>query len=288
MTTSFRFGVGEFNCLAVSDGTYACPAASVFTNLAAASYESTLVARGQSLTRLEIPLTSLVIETGTHRLLVDTGGGKLGPQFGGLVPALAAEGIAPGDIDIVVISHAHPDHIGGNLDATCAPVFSNARHIVLRAEWEYWMSEAAATELSTRDQAHKDFMRDLARRALSGVGAERLDPGESIVAGIKTVALPGHCPGQMGIEIVSSGKRLLFVADAIIDPIAVDFPEAIAVFDHVPEVTVATRVALLERAAAERITLATSHCPFPGLGRIERSGAGWRWEPLKSDGRTTP
>jgi hypothetical protein len=68
------------------------------------------------------------------------------------------------------------------------------------------------------------------------------------------------------------------------------FKEAIeiAVFDHVPEVTVATRVALLERAAAERVTLATSHCPFPGLGRIERSGAGWRWEPLKSDGRTTP
>ena len=146
-------------------------------------------------------------------------------------------------------------------------------------EFVNWMSDAAAAEL-TYDPAHKDFMRDLARRALSGVRAELLDPGAAIVAGITAVALPGHCPGQMGLEILSHGERLLFVADAIIDPIAVEFPDAIAVFDHVPAVAVTTRLALLERAASQNAIVATSHCPFPGLGRITRSAGGaWRWDP---------
>src|SRR5262249_54856816 len=95
MTAPFRFRVGGFACLAISDGTYRCPAAMVFTNIPADRYESTIVGRGQSIAQMEMPLTSLVIETADHRVLVDTGGGALRPEFGQLTPALAAEGLSP-------------------------------------------------------------------------------------------------------------------------------------------------------------------------------------------------
>jgi glyoxylase-like metal-dependent hydrolase (beta-lactamase superfamily II) len=278
---TFRFQVGDFECMAIQDGLARYPAGMFFTNLQKEQYEPALCQRGQSAEEMTLPYICLLIHTGRECVLVDTGAGRHATQTGKLLQLLRAEGIEPREIHTVILSHAHPDHIGGSLNENGEPAFPNARYIMFQKEWAYWMSNPSLAELPV-DASFKERMLASVRKNLPPI-QEQLDliePETGILPGIVALASFGHTPGHMALEIISRGARLLFVADAIIDPIDIEFPQALGVTDHQPEVMMATRVRLLRKSATEGALLATSHFPFPGLGHVLLKGLGWQWKPI--------
>src|SRR5439155_4390320 len=150
--------------------------------------------------QIDLPYICILIRTGRERVLVDTGIGRygLGPDPGKLLLLLRAQGIEPDEIDTVILSHGHGDHVGGNLNENGKPAFPNARYVMFRKEWDYWMSCPSLAELPV-DKAFKQNMLAKALKNLLGVQSQ-LDlvyPETEIVHGIKAISAFGHSPGQM-------------------------------------------------------------------------------------------
>ena len=144
--TSYRFKIETFECIVVSDGTHAYehPAPLLFANAPQEQLERALRGHGIDLatwTEWPSPYSCLVINTGDHQVLVDTGAGGSIPVTGLLIPNLRAAGIAPEDIDTVILTHGHADHLGGNVDDEGRPAFPNARYVMWRDEWEFWTTK---------------------------------------------------------------------------------------------------------------------------------------------------
>jgi glyoxylase-like metal-dependent hydrolase (beta-lactamase superfamily II) len=157
---SFRFDLGKFGCVSISDGAFNYPLESFFANVPREQVQETLRQQNLATEQITTPYTLLLVDTGEHRVLVDTGAGSLGAHAAALFPSvdhsttvtgelldnLRATGIEPSDIDTVVITHAHPDHVGGTLDEAGNPVFESAHYFVSREEWDFWTSDAAMTK----------------------------------------------------------------------------------------------------------------------------------------------
>jgi glyoxylase-like metal-dependent hydrolase (beta-lactamase superfamily II) len=125
-------------------------------------------------------------------------------------------------------------------------------------------------------------MLDSAQRNLPGIQAQLnlVDPETEIVPGMMAIAAFGHSPGQMALEISSNGETLLFVADAVVLPLHLEYPDAIGVTDHVRSEVAPTRIRLLEKAAREKSLVSASHLSFPGLGHAVTKRDGWEWKAL--------
>ena len=282
---TFRFQVGSFSCIAIKDDAPSYPLGMFLTNLAKERYEPVLLQRGEDPEHIELPYTCLYINAGRERLLVDTGIGvdSSSPTKGKLLPLLRAEGIEPHEIGTVILSHGHPDHVGGSLNEAGQPAFRNARYVMFQKEWDFWMSNPSLAELPVDDTFKKGMLAS-AQKNLPGVKAQLdlVNPDTEIVPGITAIAAFGHSPGQMALEISSAGQRLLFVADAIVHPLHLEYPETIGVTDHLPSQMVETRIRLLEKAAREKSLVSTSHLAFPGLGRAVPKGDSWEWQPMSA------
>jgi glyoxylase-like metal-dependent hydrolase (beta-lactamase superfamily II) len=280
---TYRFRVGDFDCMAASDGTFAYPDQSFFVNASGARLEEMLQERGARPGEILAPWTCLYIDTGQHRVLVDTGGGAgLAPTVGKLLSSLRAEGIEPGDVDTVILTHGHPDHIGGNTDAEGEPTFPNARHVMWKDDWHFWTSQPDLSRLQVDD--------DLAQLMIVQAGKnlppirsqlDLLDRETEIVPGITAVEAPGHTSGHMALVVSSGSEQLLHISDAALDPIHLQEPDWYPAFDLAPDQARATRRDLLERAAATRALVLACHFPFPGLGHVIRRRDDWQWRPVE-------
>jgi len=287
---SFPFQVGAFECIIVSDGTFAYPhpAQIFFVNAPKGHLEQVLREHNldpEQWKQYVSPYPSLVINTGQHRVLVDTGAGSLEPTTGKLIPNLQAKGIAPEDIDTVILTHGHPDHIGGNIDSEGKPAFPNARYIMWKDEWDFWTSEPNLAELDV-DEHIKEVLITVARNNLPPIQdqLDLIDHETEIVPGIRAIAAPGHTPGQMAVAIASASEQLLHISDAAIHPIHLEQPDWYAAVDFAPEQALTTRRRLLDRAAAQKALVFAFHFPFPGLGRVVQKGEGWQLQPIETTG----
>jgi len=292
-TDIYRFKLGDFQCIAVSDGTHTYapptfppPAIFLFANAPRKRLEQTLREHNlypEQWAEWVSPYICLVVNTGEHRVLVDTGANGLDPNTGRLLENLQAERIGPEDIDTVILTHGHPDHIGGNTDAEGKLVFPNARFVMWKDEWDFWTSERAELEL---DEHVREVLLKFARKNLPPIQGqlELVDHETEIVSGIRALAAPGHTPGHMALAISSRGEQLLYVSDAVLHPIHLEQPEWYSAVDFAPEQVVATRRGLLKRAAAEKALVLAFHFPFPGLGHVSQSGDTWQWQPISTIG----
>ena len=279
-TGTYHVTVGAFECVAVGDGAFTYPASMLFVNAAPDQLVRALRAHHLPAQEVSISYTCLVVMAGRHTVLVDTGAGRLVPSTGQLLARLHAEGIAPEDVDTVILSHGHPSQIGGATDGEGAPTFPNARYVMARDEWAFWTSEAALKEM-------EELLVTSARTHLPPLCGQ-LDLVEldaTILPGIRAVAAPGHTPGHMALLIEAGAERLLYSADAAFHPLHLAYPAWYPSFDWRPEQSVATRRALFAHAAAEKYLVLGCHFPFPGLGHVGQQRTRWQWQPLHLAGR---
>ena len=271
---SVHFRVGEFSCVSLPDVIETLTEVDI-ENMFTDDTERMLAA----FRALPVPLTFcrniLLVETGDKRVLIDSGMGQSDPADPGhLLDRLREENITLESIDTVIITHYHQDHIGGLLDSAGNPTFPNARLVVPAQEHAYWMSEDILAGLDAPDA-------DRLRQTFAAY-AERLtlmDDTANIEPGIRCVPAVGHSPGHRAVQIESGDARLLHVVDAIHMPIQLNALD-IAPFDwQQPDIAMATRRALVERAESENLLLMAYHFPFPGMGYVRRQGDLLEWEP---------
>jgi glyoxylase-like metal-dependent hydrolase (beta-lactamase superfamily II) len=290
-TNRYRFKVGTFECIAVSDGihtyappTFPPPSTFLFTNAPRERLEQALREHDiqpEQWVEWVSPYICLVVNTGKHLVLVDTGSGGLDQDTGKLLQNLQAEGITPEDIDTVIITHCHPDHIGGNTDGEGRPFFPNARFFMWKGEWDFWTSEQAEIML---DEHVKEVLLMFARKNIPPIKRQLdlVDYEKEIVPGIRAVKAEGHTPGHMALAISSGDDQLLVVSDIVLHPIHVEQPGWCASVDLFHEQVVATRRRLLSRAEGEKALVLAFHFPFPGLGHVVQKGKKWQWQPIET------
>jgi glyoxylase-like metal-dependent hydrolase (beta-lactamase superfamily II) len=269
---SYHFNVGKFQCVVIRDGGFEGSANFLFTN--AQSEELIQILQKHHLEREQIPSSwnCLFIDTGDKKILIDTG---FGSPDGRLFENLQELGILVDQIDLVILSHGHPDHIGGCTDSTGQLMFPNARFVLAQDEWDFWTTEENLTKLA-------DIYGRFARKNLPPL-EDRVDlvvKREEIYPGITIIMAPGHTPGHSGLEIVSEGDKLFYLADAALHPIHIERPDWVAGVDMDPERVVTTRHLVLERLVAEKAMALFYHFDFPGLGTVSHSGKQWCWQPL--------
>jgi glyoxylase-like metal-dependent hydrolase (beta-lactamase superfamily II) len=280
---SYRFSVGTIRCVAASDGTFTDPPGVFVANVPVERFEQELRDRGLPPHAVVSPDTCLYVDTGRHRVLIDTGAG-FAPTNGKLVAHLAAEGIAPADVDTVILTHGHGDHIGGNADATGKVTFPNARSVMWRGEWEFWTEDEPDLDAMPADAHRKRLLVELAHAKLPPIQRhlELVEREAEIVPGLRAIAAPGHTAGHLAVSISSGTEQVRHLADTVFHPVLVEHPDWSSVVDLRAEQAAATRRLLLDRAAADRALVLAFHFPFPGLGHVIPHSNGWRWEPIEA------
>jgi glyoxylase-like metal-dependent hydrolase (beta-lactamase superfamily II) len=284
---SFRFNIGEFECIAISDGTmtyappnFPPPATFLFSNAPKEALEQKLreyKLYPEQWQEWTSPYICLLVLTGAHMVLVDTGAGGLAPTTGRLLRNLKSEGISPEDIDTIILTHGHPDHLGGNTDINGKPIYPKARWVMWKDEWEFWTSERAERNLAEHG---RDLLIGIARKNLSAIRetVDLIDNEKEIVPGITAIAAPGHTPGHMALNISSGAEQLLCISDVVLHPIHLEMPEWHAAVDVAADQVISTRNKILKRAAGEKNLVMAFHFPFPGLGHIVHKGKAWQWQ----------
>jgi glyoxylase-like metal-dependent hydrolase (beta-lactamase superfamily II) len=228
----------------------------------------------------------LVLNTGDKLVLFDTGMGSssmFGPTTGKLLPSLKAAGIDPKDIDAVVATHAHCDHVWGIMADDGSRNFPNAQIYISQADFDYWTDEA---KLALKDPAYmKPFVEGARKNLLPN--RDRMvfiKDGQEFLPGIQAMSAPGHTVGHTVFMITSDGKTLAAIGDLTHHQVLlVEKPRIEFAYDTDSKQSANTRVRVLDMLAANRIPLIAYHFPWPGVGHVAKQGDGFRYFPAQMD-----
>ncbi|NGO53571.1 MBL fold metallo-hydrolase [Mesorhizobium camelthorni] len=277
LPAAHRFTLGELDITALSDG---------HLNLGLELFPAADPATAEALlTKAFLPkavptsVNAFLVTKGDQRVLIDTGtASAMGPTLGHVPEALAAAGVKPESINTVIITHLHPDHANGLLDAAGKAAFPAAEVVVSTPELAFWNDDGVMSRAPTE---MKPFF-DMARKAIVPYeGKVRKIEGEiEIVPGITALPAPGHTPGHLALRISSGDANLLIFTD-VIHAAALQFshPEWAIAFDVDQETAIATRKRVLDMAAADNLLVAGMHLPFPGVGHVVREGDAYGYVP---------
>jgi glyoxylase-like metal-dependent hydrolase (beta-lactamase superfamily II) len=283
----YRSKLGEFEITVVSDGARPIPLPPAFVRNVS-NEEVLKVAEAAYMPKGSIvaPFNPVVVNTGAKLILIDTGYGPgLGPTVGLLPTTLAAAGIDPKTIDIVLISHLHGDHILGLKTPDGALAFPNAEIKVPAVDWTYWMSDE---NMSKAPEGFQKTSFGFNRKIFSNLADKvtRFEWGKEVAPGITAVETAGHTPGHTSFMIASGGRQLFFQGDVTNVPdLFLRHPDWQVMFDSEPEQAVVTRRRVYDMASADKLLVAGYHFPFPGIGYIEKAGSGYQlipaaWNPV--------
>lgn len=278
---AYRYKLGDYQLTALYDGTWFLPIDDKFMrNASGAAVNAALKAAFLPPSVLPVTFTALMVNTGKQLILIDTGtAGQITDSAGVMLDNLKAAGVTPADIDTIVISHFHPDHIDGIKTKDGAKVFPNAEIFVPEPEWTFWMDDATMGRY--RGKVHRYFLN--ARRIFSDIAKEvhHFTPGSEVAPGIVSIPAYGHTPGHTAFSVHSGNQSLLVMSDTVRNPyLFVRHPEWQPIFDMDGPMAAKARLHMLERAAADRMFVEAYHFPFPACGHIVKSGTAYELEPV--------
>ena len=281
----YRFKIGRFDCISVSDGTYDYNPMQLLPSMQEAEVKELLRDHGLRTDKIVSPYTFLFVDTGKHKVLCDMGAGKLGPNTGKLVASLKLSGVQPEEIDTVVITHAHPDHVGGTLDDEGKPNYPNAHYFIWKGEWDFWFSDDAFQKVVEHYSAiaQPEIFMKVARGQLAPIRDRILFLTEEaeILPGVRIHITHGHTPGHIAVSFFSEGEELFFVGDAIVFPFLIERPDLRPIFDIIPDEADVTKRKLCDLLAQKKAWVLAQHFyPFPSLGQVLKKGQAWQWQPV--------
>ena len=282
----FRFKLGSFEVTPIMDSFVIRPGLTPSFGGEAAADTVKALAKANRIDSDKYfhPFTPILVNTGKELVLFDTGNGSLSAEYeqmkgrlppGNLVARMAEAGYKPEDVDVVVITHGHPDHIGG-LSKAGQPVFPNARYVFGATEFDFWNKGENVREA-------RKFNRELYVKIVVPLAnrATMIKPGDEVVPGIRAVDAFGHSPGLLAFTIESEGKRMINWADTAGHyAVSLQRPDLHLDVDDDKEKAAATRKRIFDMVATEGLLVAGFHMmPFPGLGYVERASSAYRWVP---------
>ena len=223
-----------------------------------------------------------LVNTGKHLVLVDTGASShFGPTLGQLPKHLADAGVSPDQIDAVVITHMHPDHVPGLISADKQIIFKNAAVHVGADEHAFWTSEQIYNSVPADVKGFFDIARASIKPYADAGKLQFYKDGASPVSGLTVMAAPGHTPGHSMVRLSSNGSELLLWGD-IVHNAVLQFaePERSIVYDADPAMAIASRKRVFDMVATDGLLFAGAHLPFPGLGRATKAQTGYTYVPM--------
>ncbi len=274
----YRFMLGAFEVTPLSDGTVDLP----WDQLLKEAPEKTNAALARDFLKspLETSVNAFLINTGKRLVLVDTGaGGLFGSTLGKLAANLKASGYKPEDVDDVLLTHMHPDHVGG-LVVNGIIQFPNAVVHAAKPEADYWLSQ------ENLDRAPKDAQ-GFFRGAMTSVNpyvkagkVQLFDGSAELVPGIRSYPSAGHTVGHTSFLVESEGQKLLLVGDLIhVTAVQLEHPDVAIAYDTDGKAATLSRVKAFNDAAQAHMLVGAAHISFPGIGHLRQVGRAYQWLP---------
>ena len=264
----YRFKLGNFQMISISDGVLNAPAKAFAGNASPAQLSEVLQQGFQSET-LTLNCNILLVDTGAKKVLVDAGSGFLTePTAGKLIGNLQTLQIEPTDIDAIIITHAHADHVGGLLDSTGALAFPQAHYFVSQSEYDFWTSSEVSLPNVQVDEKTKQQFISAAQKCLGAIRDKvtRFQVEQEIFPSFKAISAPCHTAGQVAIEITSGEASMVHTADVVhTHTINLWHPSWQPVFDATPDQAAATRQQILSTIEIKKIS------QFKSIGLIHRN-----------------
>jgi glyoxylase-like metal-dependent hydrolase (beta-lactamase superfamily II) len=275
----YRYKIGEFEVTALNEGLARNAAVqNMAVNKQLPDIQNALGDAFLPTDHVINQFNTLVINTGRNLVLIDSGFGDNGPPTtGSLLTNMQAAGIDPKNIDTVLVSHFHGDHISGLRAKAGAANFPNAEIMVPAGEWQFWTD--AGNQAKVIDAFKPGFGN--VKRVFDPVAKDvkQFEHGKELVPGISSVDARGHSPGHTAFLVSSGNGKLLITSDSVNHQILIRNPEWSLWADMDAAMAISTRKRLLDMAATDRIQISAYHLPFPSTGFISKRGDGYEFHP---------
>ena len=283
----YRYKVGSIECTSINDGARSFPlpdnwVTNVSKDQAIAAAEAAYMPKGM----VTVPFNPQLINTGSKLVLLDCGNGisafnATKGQVGRVLQNLAAAGVDPKSIDVVLMSHLHPDHTNGIRAADNSMAFPNAEIMVPAKDWDFWMSEENATKAQSNPMMKNYFAN--VKKIYAGIekNVTKYDWDKEVLPGLTSIGTPGHTPGHTSFALASGNSKILISADVTnIPEFFLRNPDWHVAYDADPDLAQKTRHKFYDMAVAEKATVVGFHYPFPAVGHVEKDGNGYRLIPI--------
>ena len=288
----YRYKVGAYECTSINDGARSFPLPDTFVrNVPKAQAVEAAEAAYMPPGMVTVPFNPQVINTGSKLVLIDAGNGvaNFEPSKGAVgrtLQNLAAAGINPKKIDVVLLSHLHPDHTNGIRAADGSIAFPNAEIMVPSVDWAFWMSDENAAKAQSNEMMKNYFAN--VKKTFAGIESKvtKYDWGKEVAPGITSIETPGHTPGHTSFAIASGNSTILIQSDVTnIPEFFLRNPDWHVAYDTDGDLAQKTRHKFYDMAAAEKATVVGFHFTFPCIGHVEKDGAKYRlipsaWNPV--------
>lgn len=281
VTGAYRHAVGSFEVIALNDGALDIPVG-MFLGADPVEAGKLLSARSMPADKSPTAVNAFLVNTGDKIVLIDSGSGSLmGPALGRFAANLAAFGIDPASVDVVAMTHIHPDHFGGLLTAERKIAFPKAQFVISEADTKFWLSEEVAAKAPADAKPFFEMARANVPPYIATGNTKFITDGQEVAPGVTAHSAPGHTPGHTMYRVTSGNDTLLIWGD-IIHSYALQFthPDWAIAFDIDPPGAISTRQKVFDMAATDKLTIAGAHVPFPGIGHVVRAGAAYAYEPV--------
>jgi glyoxylase-like metal-dependent hydrolase (beta-lactamase superfamily II) len=283
----YRYKVGSYECTSINDGARSFPLPATFvTNVAKeealAAAEAAYMPKGM----VTVPFNPQLINTGSKLVLIDSGNGiaNFEPTKGAVgrtLQNLAAAGVDANSIDVVLLSHLHPDHTNGIRAADGSMAYPNAEIMVPAKDWEFWTSEENAAKAQSSEMMKNYFAN--VKKTFAGIESKvtKYDWGKEVAPGITSIEAAGHTPGHTAFAVASGDAKILVQSDVTnIPEFFLRNPDWHVAYDVDPEQAQATRHKFYDMASAEKATVVGFHFTFPCIGHVEKDGTRYRLVPM--------